>query len=260
MAKWEDYCVTKLSFDDGQKRIVEVVVHEDFEEHIGGGMIKPRSWLVDQANQGVSFCSADRSYGGWNRVGNFTYGNGAFKFDQKLHPEVLPKRKSFLSFYHEDDESYRERFEKIFRDLIVNKCVEDGDIDAENSDEYIKQLIQKNHLEDTTVLIVLVGSNTKHRMHVDWEISGALNLKVGDKYSGLLGIVLPTHPDYKKTKYYANLPTRLAANVKSGYAELIDWHEDRTSMQKSIEKAFSNRGDSSKIVNRAIPQMTKNTN
>jgi MTH538 TIR-like domain (DUF1863) len=261
MAKWEDYVITKLSYKEGVNTIHQVVVHEDFENHIGGGMIKDRQWLVDQNNKGVTFCCAERKIGGWSRLCLFERkADGGFNWNATL-PKELPKRKTFLSFYHKDDEQYRKDFEALFPDLIINKCVEDGDIDTENSDEYIKKLIQNNHLEDTTVLIVLVGLNTKCRKHVDWEISGALNLKVGDKYAGLLGILLPEHPDYgpNKSVTYANLPARYAANFKSGYAKIMDWTEDRVKMQNMIEEAFANRENDDLIVNAEIVQMTKNT-
>ena len=110
------------------------------------------------------------------------------------------KRKSFVSYYHKDNQDDRTKFENLFGDLIVSKSVEDGDIDSDNSDGYIKQLIQKDFLADTTVLVVLIGQKTKCRMHVDWEISGALNLKIGDNNAGLLGIILPSHSDYGTKK------------------------------------------------------------
>jgi hypothetical protein len=260
MAKWEDYVITKISFNEEGKSIHRIFVHEDFEEHIGGGMIKDREWLVEQTNNGTAFCCAERKIGGWSRLCLFERkSNGGFSWNGTL-PKELPKRKTFLSFYHKDDEQYRKDFESLFPDLITNKCVEDGDIDSDNSDDYIKKLIQNNHLEDTTVLIVLIGPKTKCRMHIDWEISGALNLKVGDKYAGLLGVLLPTHPDFGTGKAtYANLPERLAANFKSGYATIIDWTEDRTKMQNMIEDAFANRSNDHLIVNAEIVQMKKNT-
>jgi hypothetical protein len=165
-----------------------------------------------------------------------------------------------VSYYHHDDQTYREIYENLYNDLIVSKSVEAGDIDSENKGEYIKQLIQKEYLSDTTVLVVLVGPNTKCRKHIDWEISGALDLKVGDRYAGLIGILLPNHPDFGSDKYHAsNLPERLAANVKSGYAILRDWTEDRVEMQKWIEEAYSNRSKIYKIENKSIPQMERNT-
>jgi hypothetical protein len=260
MAKWEDYVITKVSFKEGTKTIHQVVVHEDFEDHIGGGMIKDRQWLINETNDGTTFCCAERKIGGWSRLCLFKRVDDYFSWAAIL-PRELPKRKTFLSFYHADDEQYRKDFEALFPDLIINKCVEDGDIDTENSDDYIKKLIQNNHLEDTTVLIVLIGPNTKCRKHIDWEISGALNLKVGDKYAGLLGILLPEHPDHgaNKSVIYANLPARFAANFESGYAKIIDWTEDRVIMQNMIEDVFANRANDNLIVNAEIVQMVKNT-
>jgi hypothetical protein len=143
--------------------------------------------------------------------------------------------------------------------LIISKSVAKDDIDADNSDEYIKQLIQKEYLKDTTVLVVLVGPNTKCRKHVDWEISGAISTKVGGN-SGLLGIILPSHPDYGKNECHtSNLPNRLAANIKSEYGILRDWTNDRVKMQKYIEEAFSKKSEVDKRITTSIPQMDKNT-
>lgn len=172
----------------------------------------------------------------------------------------MTKRKTFISYYHNDDQEYKEEFIELFDDLIVNKSVEDGDIDGDNSEEYIKQLIQKNFLYDTTVLIVLVGAKTKCRKHVDWEISGALNFKVGDHYSGLLGILLPTHPDYGKETYSSsNLPKRLAANAETGYAKIYDWTTSSKTMEKIINDAFHRRKSHEDERTNSLPQMQKNT-
>ena len=183
-------------------------------------------------------------------------GRGATKL-----PQNITKRKTFLSYYHKDDQLYKNYFENLFGDLMINKSVQDGDIDSDNSDGYIKQLIQKEYLCDTTILVVLIGNNTKHRKHVDWEISGALNYKVGDHCAGLLGVVLPSHPDYNKPKNHldkSNYPKRFIENYESGYAVMIDWTENRIFMQNAIEKAFKLRSESGKRRN-AIPQMKKNT-
>jgi hypothetical protein len=142
----------------------------------------------------------------------------------------------------------------------VSKSVEAGVINSDNCDGYIKQLIQKEFLADVTVLVVLVGPKTKCRKHVDWEIAGALNKKVGDNYAGLVGLLLPNYPDYGRDKYYSdNLPRRLAANVKIGYAILHDWTTDRVILQTWIETAFAKRLETDKIVNKFLLQMKKDT-
>lgn len=261
MAKWEDYVITKISFNEQGNSIDKVIVHEDFEEHIGDGMIKNRQWLVEQTYKEKTFCCAEKKIGGWSRICPFKRKtDGGFNWTATL-PKELPKRKTFISYYHYEDQEYKERFKNLFADLITHKSVEDGDIDSDNSDGYIKQLIQKGYLEDTTVLVVLVGPNTKHRKHIDWEISGALNYKVGDKYSGLLGLILPNHPDYETGYHHYNLlPDRLSDNLKSNYAIIRDWTDDGTKMQEYIELAFERRNTHSDNIDNTSKQMTKNTN
>src|SRR5699024_7885297 len=108
---------------------------------------------------------------------------------------------------------------------------------------------------------VLIGPNTKHRKHIDWEISGALNPKVGDKCAGILGIKLPNHPDFKTGKStYSLMPARLADNVKSKYAVIRDWTDDRVKMQEYIELAFEKRNTNYDNRDNSRLQMTKNTN
>lgn len=173
----------------------------------------------------------------------------------------MTKRKTFISYYHKD-EHYKEQFEKLFDDIIVNKSVKDGDINEDNKEAYTKALIQQGYLKDTTVLVVLIGSKTRCRKHVDWEISGALDRKVGDHYAGLVGIRLPNHSDYGKGSNYNpnNLPKRLAANLETDYAELYDWTLDVRIMEKIINDAYYRRKSHlGKHVNKSIPQMQKNT-
>jgi hypothetical protein len=149
--------------------------------------------------------------------------------------------KVFVSYYHHDDEKWRRKWDILFGDLFINKSVEPGDIDTDNSAEYIKRLIRENYLEDTSVLVVLIGKNTWSRKHVDWEISAALNKKVGG-YSGLLGLLLPSHPDFGNKKFNPHLiPIRLYDNIHSGYAKLYDWTEDRRSISQRVARAFDRR-------------------
>lgn len=259
MAKWADYCLSKLSWNETGKRISEVIVHKDYDTSISDGETKDRNWLIQQVTQGKTFCCVTKKGDGkWYKACDIKYDDG-FKFDATL-PKVLTKRKTFISYYHKDDETYRDAFESLFDDLVVSKSVDKGDIDSENSDGYIKQLIQKQYLHDTTVLVVLIGAKTKCRKHVDWEIAGALNHKVGNQYSGLLGLFLPTHSDFGNDKYTPSLiPPRLYRNADSGYAILRDWTTDRAKLQGYIELAFAQRNESDKIVNKALSQMQRDT-
>ena len=168
------------------------------------------------------------------------------------------RHKVFISYYHKDDWHYRKRFEDLFGHLFINKSVEPGDIDKDNSDEYIKQLIQKDYISGVSVLIVLLGPKTWGRKHVDWEISAALNKKVGG-YSGLLGLCLPSHPAYKqKTFKFAYVPPRLVDNINSGYAVIYDWTEIETTMKSWVEQAFKDRVYKTDKIDNSRPQYTNN--
>ncbi|WP_434509810.1 TIR domain-containing protein [Desulfitobacterium sp. AusDCA] len=168
------------------------------------------------------------------------------------------KHKVFISYYHEDDQYYKDKFEALFGDIFINKSVGDGDIDDDLSANYIKRLIQEGYLTDTSVLVVLVGKNTYKRKHVDWEISAALSKKVGG-YSGLLGLCLPDHPAYGKDEYSADdVPPRLVDNLKSGYAKLYDWTTSEKIIKARIEDAFDARINRKDKIDDTREQFKKN--
>lgn len=255
----KEYLISKLSFRDDQQLIETVKVGllkdgsvVDFEE-------KDRNWLVNQFNNGNSIDGImKKADGKWYRKDAFRMEGGYFKWGYNL-PRNISKHNVFVSYYHNDDQDKREEFENLFKDLIIDQSVKLDDIDSENSDEYIHRLINEGFMKDATVLAVLLGPNTKCRKHVDWEIGGALNKKVGERYAGLLGVRLPSHPDYGLGATYdiANYSERFMANISSGYAVVIDWTEDRTKLQDAIELAFSRRSESDKIVNASISRLTK---
>ena len=258
--KWADYCVSKLNLNQ-YGMIESILCCEDEGYSLNPNFIeKNRVWLVQQVLNGKSFCSIKRNdIGSWNKIGDFSYDGSIFRWF--LIPKNISKRKTFISYYHYEDQEFKEKFKNLFDDLITHKSVEDGDIDSDNSDGYIKQLIQKDFLVDTTVIVVLIGPNTKHRKHVDWEISGALNPKVGDKCAGILGLKLSSHSDFGTGKYNSiNLPARLSDNLKTGYAIIREWTEDRVKLQEYIEEAFNKRmSHYENRVNSRI-QMIKDTN
>jgi hypothetical protein len=255
--KWADYCISKLSLStDGM--IDSVYVYKDDGNSLTTISHQTRGWMVQQVNKGKTFCSINKNEDGyWNKIGDFSYEGSIFIW--YLIPENSTRRKTFVSYYHKDDQDYRTKFENLFEDLIVSKSVEDGDIDSDNSDGYIKQLIQKGFLKDTTVLVILIGNKTKCRKHVDWEISGAISNRVGG-VSGLLGLILPDHPDYGTDKAtHSLMPSRLSDNFKSGYALIRDWTDDRIKMQSYIEEAFNRKNEISDDIDNSRIQMDENT-
>ena len=126
-----------------------------------------------------------------------------------------PRHKVFISF-HEKDIEYKKRFVRMMKRHLVDKSVEVNDIDDRNiKTETIRQRIRDRFIADATVIIVLIGPCTWQRKHVDWEIGSSIRATKNNSRCGLVGLLLPNHPDYKKRKPNRRLiPPRLADNCK----------------------------------------------
>ncbi len=151
------------------------------------------------------------------------------------------KHKVFISFYHYDDQVYKNYIDKYLSGNIINKSVTEGEYNPDNSDEYVKRLIREDKVSDSSVIVVLVGPNTRKRKHVDWEIYAGLRQSVNGS-AGLVGIMLPEISQTPDGMYlYKDIPQRLADNVKSGYANIYDWEYAKQHFDSIIDEAFQNR-------------------
>ncbi|MYA23730.1 MAG: hypothetical protein F4148_04810 [Caldilineaceae bacterium SB0675_bin_29] len=156
------------------------------------------------------------------------------------------RRKVFVCYHHDKDQKYKNQFVRMMGDDIVDKSVEDGDIDPNIKTETTRQKIRDDFIADATVTVVLIGPCTWQRKHVDWEIGSSLRKTKKNSRCGLLGILLPNHPDFKKETYRSRLiPPRLADNCKGDdpYACIYDWPGQQATDQirKWIHKAFKRR-------------------
>ena len=158
-----------------------------------------------------------------------------------------PRHKVFISFHHED-QKYKDRFVRMMEGNVVDKSVEDGDIDDQNiKTTTIRQKIRDDFIADATVAIVLIGPCTWKRKHVDWEISSSLRDTEKNLRCGLLGIWLPAHPDFGKEEYAPRLvPPRLADNCKGDdpYARIHRWSgspNEVNRVRQWIHQAFQRR-------------------
>ena len=117
----------------------------------------------------------------------------------------------------------------IFIDVSVNR----GDIDGNLDDQRIRETIRDGYLGGSTVTIVLVGTQTLHRKHVDWEIYSSMYDGAVNKKSGILVIMLPkTNSSFicaphgqEETRLYPNKFRRnISSRIKHKYmpARLID--------------------------------------
>jgi len=171
------------------------------------------------------------------------------------------RHKVFLSFHHRLDEGYKDEFCRLLGTGIVDKSVEDGDIDSGLKVDTVRSRIRDEFIADATVTVVLVGRCTWQRKHVDLEIGSSLRDTKRNSRCGLLGILLPGHPDHGRPEYRNRLiPPRLADNAgrAGSFATIHDWPVpwDGRQVQGWIHQAFERRWSSNP--NNARAQFARN--
>lgn len=104
------------------------------------------------------------------------------------------KHKVFVSYHHANDQMYKDDLDRLNagHEIFFDYSVSAGDIDDALDDQAIRARIRDSYLRDSSVTIVLVGTETKKRKHVDWEIYSSMYNGVQNKQSGILVIMLPT--------------------------------------------------------------------
>ena len=100
----------------------------------------------------------------------------------------------FISYHHKNDQYSKESllYMNILHNIFIDGSVDTGDVSDDLTDENIRQKIRDEYLKDTYVTILLVGTETYKRKHIDWELySSMIDGKVNKK-SGILIINLPS--------------------------------------------------------------------
>ncbi len=170
----------------------------------------------------------------------------------------------FVSYYHEEDQHYRNRFETLFSkyyDIMESKSVEIDDINPNLKTETVYQQIRNDYLRNSTVTVVLVGTHTWRRKFVDWEIGSSIRQTEYNPRSGLLGILLPTYSPVPPIweRYFTGdtlpasqsqqgspynphtIPPRLYDNLVCRYATIHSWSENPIEVKHWIHEAFKRR-------------------
>ena len=158
----------------------------------------------------------------------------------------VPRHKVFVSYYHADDQEYKNRLVQALNSKLIDKSVSPGDIHDENLPlDEIRRRIRDDHIADAEVTIVLIGPCTWQRKHVDWEISASIIDRPNNERCGVVGLLLPTHPDYDKWPNDRNpclIPPRLARNIggKTPFAAIYKWPRRRVSKRviPKVHRAF----------------------
>lgn len=170
-------------------------------------------------------------------------------------PEI-PRHKVFISHHHKNDQRYKDMLVEILKDDLVDKSVNNDDIDdADIKTATIRQKIRDGFIADSTVTIVLIGRETHARKHIDWEISYSLRKTNKKSRGGVLGIILPNHPDYRKPRQDELIPQRLLANTEGDdpYVTIYDWPADGNlrRVREWIHTAFLRRNGAPPVNNLA---------
>ena len=161
----------------------------------------------------------------------------------------VPAPKVFISYYHEDDQEYKDRLVQALNSKAIDKSVSPGDIhDASLPLDEILREIRDEHIADPTVTIVLIGPCAWQRKHVDWEVSVSLIERPNNKRCGLMGLLLPTHPNNPKPVEERSsrlIPSRVARNIGGDhpFAVIYDWPKNGLSKKvlPKIHNAFLRR-------------------
>lgn len=152
------------------------------------------------------------------------------------------RHKVFVSYHHALDENYKRIFELRFGNsfgAIVSGSVQVGDINPDLPTDTIRQKIRDEYLRDTSVTVVLIGTQTWQRKHVDWEIGSSIRQTKHSPRSGLLGILLPAYGRTDLTKYNPyTIPPRLFDNIECGFASIHNWSENAAVVQGWIHQAY----------------------
>lgn len=131
----------------------------------------------------------------------------------------FPVHKIFISYHHTNDQESKATLLEINRRLgiFIDMSVDTGDIDPNLSDESIRVKIRDEYLKDSTVTILLIGTETAGRKHIDWELYSSMIDGQVNKKSGLVVVQLPsTNPIYVQTVHGA-------VEKEQVYPEISDW-------------------------------------
>jgi len=188
---------------------------------------------------------------------------------------MIPKHKVFISYHHANDQIYRERLKRLneIHDIFIDGSVNTGDINDNLDSQRIREIIRDDYLKDSTVTILLAGTETKRRKHVDWEIYSSMINGKRNKRSGILVINLPTtnctyytasqngekdriYPGYSNwvsvdtrdeyERRYPHMPARIIDNLINDDATIsvVNWNKivnDLDGLRFLIHKTSENR-------------------
>ncbi|MBN8291426.1 TIR domain-containing protein [Rhodobacter sp. NTK016B] len=201
--------------------------------------------------------------------------------------------KAFVSYHHANDQHYRDHLAYLanYHHAFEDGSVVIGDIEESLTSEAIRRVIRDGYLRDTQVTILLCGTETRFRKHIDWELKSSMIDGLLNKRSGILVVELPStnsnhwvaalpgekdaiYPDYtsgwtaietkaEQRERHPHLPERIIANlIKPGVAmSVVPWHriENQPENLKFLVDATAKVGRTNEY-DLSLPMRRKNYN
>jgi hypothetical protein len=164
---------------------------------------------------------------------------------------AVSKPRIFVSYHHQNDQVWYDRFSGLFGDhyeLFTDTSI-GRKIDSDDP-VYQSRKIREDHIAGSSITILLIGTETWKRKHVDWEIHATL-----EKKHALLGIVLPTHTKNQTGEII--VPDRFLENFRSGFATWTHWSEMPNEIANSIAAA-KRAAINTYLIRNNLPQLERN--
>ncbi len=175
-------------------------------------------------------------------------------FDDDLETPVFSKNTAqrleetplfFLSCQYPEDAYYGQLCEQAIRerwDFNLIKPLSNQVIEFNQGDDVIVSEVRTKVLLDSHMTIVLLGRDTWRTYQTDWVLAASMSGGPTQR-SGILGFILPTHPDFHKVTYNsALLPPRMADNMANDYVVLRKWSDDLETLETYYLEAQMRRG------------------
>lgn len=146
-------------------------------------------------------------------------------------------RRVFISYHHANDQQYKDQLQSwakeysLFEDVSVNTREVDDDLATET----IRCIIRDDYLRDSTVTILLVGTGTKGRKYVDWEVYSSMFDGPINKKSGVLVIQLPSTGgtyitaahETEKSSVFSDISSWTSIDSRAEYEQRYPYLPDR---------------------------------
>ena len=146
--------------------------------------------------------------------------------------------KVFITYHHKNDQCRKAELLRINEKhrIFIDKSVHTGDISDHLDDETIRRKVRDDYLRDSTVTILLVGTETRGRKHIDWELYSSMIDGSVNKKSGILVINLPStksnlgtvgHGSDEKMQVFPEISQWVAVNTRAEYQHRYPYVPER---------------------------------